>query len=87
MLTDLTSQRTVYSIFTRSLEYSNAIHRTPFWSWCTISGVVAGIGPGAALELGPEPADLVGGLAIGEPDGACGVRLGGMTDGGRWIDG
>lgn len=50
-LTDSTSQRIVYSILTRSLEYSNAIHCTPFPSCRTTSGVVAGIGPGAALGL------------------------------------
>jgi hypothetical protein len=58
--TDSTSQRIVYSIFTRSREYSNAIHCTPLLSWRTTSGVVAGMGPGAALELEPW-----GGLARG----------------------
>lgn len=49
MLTFSTSQRMVYSILTRSLEYSNAIHWTPFPSWRTTNGVVAGMGPGAAV--------------------------------------
>jgi len=46
--TDSTSHLIVYSILTRSREYSNAIHCTPLPSWRTTSGVVAGIGPGAA---------------------------------------
>ena len=45
----------VYSILTRSLEYSKAIHCTPFWSCRTTRGVVAGIGPGAALGLTLAP--------------------------------
>ena len=53
-LTDSTSHRMVYSILTRSREYSNAIHWTPLLSCLTTKGVVAGIGPGAALELTPE---------------------------------
>lgn len=51
VLTDSTSQRMVYSILTRSREYSKAIHCTPFPSCLTTNGVVAGIGPGAALGL------------------------------------
>ena len=54
--TDSTSQRIVYSIFTRSLEYSKAIHWTPLLSCRTTSGVVAGIGPGAAFGFTPFPA-------------------------------
>lgn len=74
----------VYSIFTRSLEYSKAIHWTPVLSWRTTSGVVAGMGPGAALEFGPEPADPGGMLAMVDPDGVCGVPWGGArTEGGR----
>jgi hypothetical protein len=53
-LTDSTSQRIVYSILTRSREYSNAIHCTPLLSCRTTRGVVAGMGPGAALELVPN---------------------------------
>ena len=44
-LTDSTSHRMVYSILTRSREYSNAIHWTPLLSWRTTNGVVAGMGP------------------------------------------
>lgn len=54
-LTDSTSHRIVYSILMRSREYSNAIHCTPLPSCRTTNGVVAGIGPGAALELVPTP--------------------------------
>lgn len=51
MLMFSTSQRMVYSILTRSREYSKAIHWTPFVSWRTTRGVVAGMGPGAAPEF------------------------------------
>ena len=54
--TDSTSHLMVYSILTRSREYSNAIHWTPLLSCRTTNGVVAGIGPGAAFGLTP-PAD------------------------------
>lgn len=43
----------VYSILTRSREYSKAIHCTPLLSCRTTRGVVAGMGPGAAVELVP----------------------------------
>lgn len=46
-----TSHRMVYSILTRSLEYSKAIHCTPLPSCRTTNGVVAGMGPGAAVVL------------------------------------
>lgn len=62
MLMFSTSQRMVYSILTRSREYSNAIHCTPLLSCRTTSGVVAGMGPGAALvfelELPAWPLDV-----------------------------
>ena len=45
----------VYSILTLSREYSKAIHCTPLLSCLTTSGVVAGIGPGAALGLIEAP--------------------------------
>lgn len=41
----------VYSILTLSREYSKAIHWTPLLSCRTTKGVVAGMGPGAALGL------------------------------------
>lgn len=88
MLTDLTSQQMVYSIFTRSLEYSNAINWIPLWSWCTTIGVVAGIGPEAALKIGSDPADPVAMFAIVEPDGVYGILwVGGMTERERRVDG
>jgi hypothetical protein len=73
-LIDSTSHRMVYSILTRSREYSKAIHCTPLSSWRTTSGVVAGMGPGAALGLicAVWPPAVVGvemGVAL---DGACG---------------
>ena len=41
------------------------------------------MGPGAALEFGPEPADPGGMLAMVEPEGVCGVPwIGAMTEGG-----
>jgi hypothetical protein len=61
-MTDSTSHRMVYSIFTRSREYSKAIHCTPLLSCRTTSGVVAGMGPGAALEVVPPSGGLAWGL-------------------------
>lgn len=77
--TDSTSQRMVYSILTRSLEYSKAIHCTPLLSCRTTRGVVAGIGPGAALGFTPlfPPGTLF--WLIGGPlfECCCGPRDGG----------
>lgn len=73
-LTDSTSHRMVYSILTRSREYSNAIHCTPLLSCRTTNGVVAGIGPGAALGLTPFPGTFPLFWLIGGPfcAGCCG---------------
>lgn len=78
-LIDSTSQRIVYSIFTRSREYSNAIHCTPVLSCRTTSGVVAGMGPGAALELAPR-----GEPCCAEP--GCRLWFAGLGCGGLSID-
>jgi hypothetical protein len=74
----------VYSILTRSREYSKAIHCTPLLSWRTTSGVVAGMGPGAALELPPSGglewillADI-GWLLVAERGGLCIACCGGV---------
>lgn len=60
----------VYSILTRSREYSKAIHCTPLLSCRTTRGVVAGMGPGAAVELEPTG-------AVGEGMGALVVAVAG----------
>src|SRR3569833_649361 len=71
VLTDSTSHRIVYSIFTRYREYSKAIHCKPYWSCRTTSGVVAGMGPGAAFGFTPDLEPV--GVDRGAPFCCCGA--------------